>query len=1135
MHAWSRVLILLAATVQGLKLTPVHHGMQKIDLSYESHVATTALTNALQKIEDGNLPFHDSKALLETAEIQKLHSVVRRWANMEDRLKGAIAPGSTSQLQLFEDIVHNIASIRVLIGHLLLRADDYQQAKFELELSCPALWKYKSAWRSIDSDGWLDCFASLGELYEREGDIAHLREIGQKLLQMVPPLQILLNHFSLATDAKQMSFIKKFILLGPMRRKQIASEIKRSWLALEKVRDVLQPAVDEFILFGTNRSRLSILLRVQNDIEEIIEHYLQTFKAKTDLANELTSMRVALVKQIRAEAEHYFDIMNLLIDHGEEYVLTLRSAHPLEMAHTPFEALQSAHLAEQAGVPAPAHTSPLEETLGYPRSLSSILTEFEHGIEQRKAKEEALFAAVEEKEKAAAAAAQREKERHAQRSQSYSKSKTRGSGASQSRAESRRSKPSSPGSSSANASSSAQRQRTWATWLMQLGGIVASLLGLAVLCGHYLRRSSPHSHPTHKSLTRPSRLSRPPIASRKVEAKEIPEPSEQGRVHVIKQIVLEDLHVVWVEIIRRYHLVESLVFNWIARMRHHQHDLSSMRSNNVDALTELSQHHASNGKGKVKVTGAKKKSVHVSGVDTTSIQMESNEESQPSPVQEQIPQEDNAVNKSVKRGHCRRKRHKPVNPSASSTIIPSPAQSPTLELDAAHLQEEPQISSPPVDTNLSITLSDEKVFVASVETSDGHPTIKPEKPECPSPFDGFQEEKTSAGEETIDRNENLPRPSECFNSRSSSTTTCTSSGVPFPGYSEADYLPDDYLPLDVLEQEEGWIEAPTRHNKHHQTANQSNQSKPSQLDRNAQAVLRQQAKRKEAESSFSKPHNKVLSGHKKTDKRSHALPSPSSGRNLSVDKHPPVNNPVPPSASKPIAVNSSGPSLRGYSAVVAKNLPSSSPSASGVGRQDNAVPSTAEGRVATSSTHPSTELVKTLPVLPSTNTTVADEAEISSLSDSGSPGFILPPLPMAADPQQAAAMAHYLANIQQFYYPPQVAAASGVVSPSALPTVPTMDSGLLVVQPPWLLPSPVAVGHSVFQENAGDASPTELSPPPVFFSPLGALPMTVIPSVRIESALSMSQIAPLTPLSLQMVAGAAFNREDIVDMVRKQM
>lgn len=914
-----------------------------------------------------------------------------------------------------------------------------------------------------------------------------------------------------------MSFIKKFIRLGPMRRKQIASEIKRSWLALEKVRDVLQPAVDEFILFGTNRSRLSILLRVQNDIEEIVEHYLQTFKAKSDLANELTSMRVALVKQIRAEAEHYFDIMNLLIDHGEEYVLTLRSAHPLEMAHTPFEALQSAHLAEQAGVPAPAHASPLEETLGYPRSFSSILTEFEHGIEQRKAKEEALFAAVEEKEKAAAAAAQREKERHSQRSQSYSKSKTRGGGgASQSRAESRRSKPSSSASSGANASSSVQRQRTWTTWLVQLGGIVASLLGLAVLCGHYLRRSSPHSHPTHKSLTRPSRLSRPPIASRKVEAKEIPDPSEQGRVYVIKQIVLEDLHFVWVEIVRQFHSVESFVFNWIARLRHQQHDLSLTRTSNVDVLADLGQHHASNsnGKGKMKVTGAKKKSVHLcGGVDTTSIQMESNEESQPSAVQEEIPQED-TVNKTVKRGHGRRKRHKPANHSASSATIPPPAQSPTLELEAIPLQEEPQILPPPVHASLSGTLPDEKVLVAPVEASDGVPTIKPEKPECPSPFDGFQEEKAS---EEIERNDNLLRPSECFNSRSSSTTTCTSSGVPFPGYSEADYLPDDYLPLDVLEQEEGWIEAPTRHNKHHQTVSQSNQSKSSQLDRNAQAVLRQQAKRKEAESSFSKPHSKMQSGYKKVDKRTHALPSPSSGRNPSVDsthKHPQVNNPVPPSASKPVVANSSGSSLRGYSAVVAKNLPSPSASASGGGRQD-AVPSTVGGKVTSSSMHPSTELVKTGPVLPSTNTTVADEAEISSLSDSGSPGFILPPLPIAADPQQAAAMAHYLANIQQFYYPPQVAAAtSGVVSPSALPTVPTMDSGLLVVQPSWLLPSPVAVGHSVFQETSGDVSPTEVSPPPVFFSPLGAIPMTVIPSVSIESVLSMSQIAPLTALSL---------------------
>jgi hypothetical protein len=93
-----KLVILLPVLIQALRLTPIQHSTQKVDLTYESHIATSALRNALFKLNQGSLPLDDAKTLLEDPEIVRLQSVVRRWTSMEDRLKGAIAPGSFSQV-----------------------------------------------------------------------------------------------------------------------------------------------------------------------------------------------------------------------------------------------------------------------------------------------------------------------------------------------------------------------------------------------------------------------------------------------------------------------------------------------------------------------------------------------------------------------------------------------------------------------------------------------------------------------------------------------------------------------------------------------------------------------------------------------------------------------------------------------------------------------------------------------------------------------------------------------------------------------------------------------------------------------------------------------------------------------------
>jgi hypothetical protein len=57
-------------------------------------------------------------------------------------------------MQLFEDIVHTIATIRVLVAQLLYKVTiQASNIQTELEEACPIIWKYnKSVWSSTDSD-----------------------------------------------------------------------------------------------------------------------------------------------------------------------------------------------------------------------------------------------------------------------------------------------------------------------------------------------------------------------------------------------------------------------------------------------------------------------------------------------------------------------------------------------------------------------------------------------------------------------------------------------------------------------------------------------------------------------------------------------------------------------------------------------------------------------------------------------------------------------------------------------------------------------------------------------------------------------------------------------------------------------
>ena len=95
------VLMSAWAPAQALKLTPVQQLTQRVDLASEVRSTTTTLSVALLKFQQGEIPLHDSKQLMESHDMQKLQAVVRRWNNIADRVRMAIAPSSPSQVSVY--------------------------------------------------------------------------------------------------------------------------------------------------------------------------------------------------------------------------------------------------------------------------------------------------------------------------------------------------------------------------------------------------------------------------------------------------------------------------------------------------------------------------------------------------------------------------------------------------------------------------------------------------------------------------------------------------------------------------------------------------------------------------------------------------------------------------------------------------------------------------------------------------------------------------------------------------------------------------------------------------------------------------------------------------------------------------
>lgn len=347
---------IVAATVaSSLKLTPVQQGTQKLDLLNEARMSSATLNSAVDKIS--TVEVNSGEDLLESTEIHRLLSMIKRWSVIEERLLIGSSPEILHQLKSFEDVIHNVASAKALLGHIFLRSNQADKALNELETSCPLLWKYKSSWRSLENDGWLDCYASLGDLYLKSGRQNEAFAVEKELLQSLPWLSSIITSETSTQDnfaSLELKDLNKLMKLSPQDRKLISIEIKSAWALAEGIRDSFKVLVDDFLKSDSHRIQLNIFLRAQKVTEEILEQYATSSIDGSSTSNiksvdvttikiDLKRLRDLLFKEISQEVNVYLTLMGGVVEHGETFLKDGEALKGIEREATEGLGFKSAH------------------------------------------------------------------------------------------------------------------------------------------------------------------------------------------------------------------------------------------------------------------------------------------------------------------------------------------------------------------------------------------------------------------------------------------------------------------------------------------------------------------------------------------------------------------------------------------------------------------------------------------------------------------------------------------------------------------------------------------------------------------------------------------------------------------------
>jgi hypothetical protein len=107
----------------------------------------------------------------------------------------------------------------------------------------------------------LDCFAILGEIYVTNNNYGKAKDLEKKLLDALPPLRTMLNAHNSTSSNTNTPYLQNFLSLSFKYHESILSELQRCYVARERIRDIYRSTLEDFMYAGTDRVRLSIMLK----------------------------------------------------------------------------------------------------------------------------------------------------------------------------------------------------------------------------------------------------------------------------------------------------------------------------------------------------------------------------------------------------------------------------------------------------------------------------------------------------------------------------------------------------------------------------------------------------------------------------------------------------------------------------------------------------------------------------------------------------------------------------------------------------------------------------------------------------------------------------------------------------------
>ena len=246
------------------------------DLISESRLVCSAIDevekNVLHRINDVDVNRSNEELMdLLTSAIHLLESTLQRWKSAEPRFRNSIGSGTSANSKFFSMVANNVATSKAILGQLYASANKSDLAVREFQAACPALWAYQVSVHGMETDNWLDCYASLASLYITAGQEAQALLLERDLVIRMPWLSAFFTRIQLPS---RLGILVQLSQYTSEQRYFMAVEMKKAWVLAHQMRVSLHDMIQEFFLMNEEIKQKAVHSKAEELVQLVLDQFL---------------------------------------------------------------------------------------------------------------------------------------------------------------------------------------------------------------------------------------------------------------------------------------------------------------------------------------------------------------------------------------------------------------------------------------------------------------------------------------------------------------------------------------------------------------------------------------------------------------------------------------------------------------------------------------------------------------------------------------------------------------------------------------------------------------------------------------------------------------------------------------------